>query len=72
LKNLFVGSNKKGYLEKAIHEDRGIFIPAAESHGLWLWMNALSFGRDVAPLGRQSGATSFARGAPLNNITPLI
>ncbi len=26
------------------------FTPAAESHGLWPWMNA--FGRDVAPLGR--------------------
>jgi hypothetical protein len=26
--------------------------PAAESHGLWQWMNAPTFGRDVAPLGR--------------------
>jgi hypothetical protein len=26
--------------------------PAAESHGLWPWMNAPSFGRDVAPQGR--------------------
>jgi hypothetical protein len=25
--------------------------PAAESHGLWPWMNAPTFGRDVAPLG---------------------
>jgi hypothetical protein len=39
--------------------------PAAESHGLWPWMNARTFGRDVAPHGRWSGATSFARGAPL-------
>jgi len=38
--------------------------PAAESHGLWPWMNAPTFGRDVAPLGRQSGTTGFARGAP--------
>jgi hypothetical protein len=28
------------------------FTPAAESHGLWPWMNAPTFGRDVAPLGR--------------------
>jgi hypothetical protein len=28
------------------------FTPAAESHGLWPWMNALTFGRDVAPHGR--------------------
>jgi len=26
--------------------------PAAKSHGLWPWMNAQAFGRDVAPLGR--------------------
>ena len=42
----------------------GTFTPAAESHGLWPWMNAPTFGRDVAPLGRYSGATGFARGAP--------
>jgi hypothetical protein len=29
-----------------------IFTPAAESHGLWPWMNAPTFDRDVAPLGR--------------------
>jgi len=28
-----------------------IFTPAAESHGLWPWMHAPTFGRDVAPLG---------------------
>jgi len=41
------------------------FTPAAEGHGLWPWMNASAFGRDVAPLGRELGATGFARGAPL-------
>jgi hypothetical protein len=41
------------------------FTPAAESHGLWPWMNAPTFGRDVAPHGSRSGATGFARGAPL-------
>jgi hypothetical protein len=30
-----------------------IFTPAAEGHGLWPWMNAPAFGRDVAPLGRR-------------------
>ena len=39
--------------------------PAAEGHGLCPWMNAPAFGRDVAPLGRESGATGYARGAPL-------
>jgi len=28
------------------------FTPAAESHGLWPWVNARTFGRDVAPHGR--------------------
>jgi len=42
----------------------GDLTPAAKSHGLWPWMNPPTFGRDVAPLGRQSGATSFARVAP--------
>jgi len=42
------------------------FTPAAESHGLWPWMNAPAFGRDVAPPGRKVGATGFARGAPLD------
>jgi hypothetical protein len=28
-------------------------LPAAEGHGLWPWMNAPAFRRDVAPLGRQ-------------------
>jgi hypothetical protein len=41
-----------------------IFTPAAESHGLWPWMNAPAFGRDVVPPGRKGGATGFARGAP--------
>jgi hypothetical protein len=41
-----------------------LFTPAAESHGLWPWMNAPTFGRDVAPHGRRLGATGFARGAP--------
>jgi hypothetical protein len=40
------------------------FTPAAESHGLWPWMNARTFGRDVAQLGRSSGATGLSRGAP--------
>ena len=40
------------------------FTPAAEGHGLWPWMNAQALGRDVAPLGREVGATGFARGAP--------
>ena len=31
------------------------FTPAAEGHGLWPWMNAPAFGRDVAPLGREVG-----------------
>jgi hypothetical protein len=48
------------------------FTPAAESHGLWPWMNAPALGRDVAPLGRSLGATSFARGAPLSeNLLPV-
>jgi len=42
------------------------FTPAAESHGLWPWMNAPALGRDVAPLGRSLGATGFDRGAPLS------
>jgi predicted nucleic acid-binding protein len=44
----------------------GFFAPAAEGHGLWPWMNAPAFGRDVAPLGREVGATGFARRAPLD------
>jgi hypothetical protein len=43
-----------------------VVTPAAEGHGLWPWMNAPAFGRDVAPLGREVGATGFARGAPQN------
>jgi len=43
---------------------RGQFTPAAGIHGLWPWMDAPTFGRDVAPLGHQSGATGFVRGAP--------
>jgi hypothetical protein len=41
-----------------------VFTPAEESHGLWLWMNAQTFGRGVASLRRQSVDTGFARGAP--------
>jgi hypothetical protein len=41
------------------------FTPAAEGHGLWPWMNASrQWTGDVAPLGREVGATDFARGAP--------
>lgn len=40
------------------------FTPAVESHGLWPWMNEPTFGRDVAPNGRWSGAAGFTRGAP--------
>ena len=32
-----------------------LFTPAAEGHGLCPWMNAPTFGRDVAPLGREEG-----------------
>jgi len=32
-----------------------LVTPAAEGHGLWPWMNAPAFGRDVAPLGREVG-----------------
>ena len=38
--------------------------PAAEGHGLCPWMNAPTYGRDVAPPGREDGATGYARGAP--------
>jgi hypothetical protein len=37
---LFVKGGKEG------------FTPAAESHGLWPWMNAPTLGRDVAPFER--------------------
>jgi len=47
------------------------FPPAAESHGLWPWMNAPALGRDVVPLGRSLGGTGFARGAPLPDASPL-
>ena len=47
------------------------FTPAAEGHGLWPWMNAPAFGRDVAPLGREVGATGFARGAPRTSFSKL-
>ena len=46
------------------------FTPAAEGHGLCPWMNAPAFGRDVAPLGREVGATGYARGAPLSYRAP--
>jgi hypothetical protein len=37
----------------ALHDHaKARFTPAAESHGLWPWLNAPTFGRDVAPLGR--------------------
>jgi len=39
--------------------------PAGESHGPWPRMNMPTFGRDVAPFGRESGTTGFARGASL-------
>jgi hypothetical protein len=59
------GVKKEDYsVDKTLTEGAPNFTPAAESHGLWPWMNAPTFGRDVAPLGRQSGATRFARGAP--------
>jgi len=32
---------------------------------------ATAFGRDVAPLGREVGATGFARGAPQSKLMPL-
>jgi hypothetical protein len=43
-----------------------VITPAAEGHGLCPWMNAPAFGRDVAPLGREDGATGYAREAPHN------
>jgi hypothetical protein len=52
--------------EQILRASRMYFTPAAESHGLWPWMNAPTFGRDVAPLGRWSGATGSACGAPLH------
>jgi len=47
--------------------DRPEFTPAAESLSRFKRerMNAPTFGRDVAPLGCQSGTMGFARGAPL-------
>ena len=42
------------------------FTPAAESHGLWPWMNAPTFGRDVAPQGRWSGAIPILIGVGLH------
>jgi hypothetical protein len=50
--------------ENRVSACRNYFTPAAESHGLWPWMNAPALGRDVARLGRSLGATGFARGAP--------
>jgi hypothetical protein len=44
------------------------FTPAAESHGLWPWVNAPALGRDVAPLGHSLGATGFARGGPQDSL----
>ena len=35
------------------------FTPAAEGHGLCPWMNAPTFGRDVAPLGRKVGCNGL-------------
>jgi hypothetical protein len=46
--------------------------PAAEVHGLWPWMNAPTFGRDVAPRGRQLGATGFAVGLHLKTSICLV
>ncbi len=69
-KSLFPRINPKNsiYFQSIVKGNcEGIFTPAAESHGLWPWMNAPTFGRDVAPLGRYSGATGFARGALLSS-----
>jgi len=46
---------------------REYFTPAEEGRGLWPWMNAPAFGRNVAPPGLKVDATGFARGAPLVN-----
>jgi len=47
-------TNSKTYetLKQVQGDKLGLFTPAAESHGLWPRMNAPTFGRDVAPLGR--------------------
>ena len=53
-------------------KSKGPLTPAAEGHGLWPWMNASrQWTGDVAPLGREVGATGFARGAPLLGKTIL-
>jgi hypothetical protein len=43
-----------------------MFTPAEECHGLWPWMNALAFGRDLAPHGRELGATPIFIGVMLH------
>jgi hypothetical protein len=43
------------------------FTPAAEGHGLCPWMNALAFGRDVAPLGREEGCHGLCPWGSTNN-----
>jgi hypothetical protein len=44
------------------------FAPAAEDHGLCPWVNAPTFGRNVAPLGRNVIATGYGRGVPQSAI----
>jgi hypothetical protein len=48
-------SKPRGLLNRAkyvFYDWKGsIFNPAAESHGLWPWMHAPTFGRHVAALG---------------------
>lgn len=43
------GSQQKNGVSKNVENP---LTPAAEGHGLWPWMNARAFGRDVAPQGR--------------------
>jgi len=54
--SLFILENKvngKKMIRQLWNESLRVkFAPAAESHGLWPWMNAPTFGRDVTPLGR--------------------
>jgi len=46
-------AGRQGALPSA--QSEMIVTPAEEGHGLCPWMNALAFGRDVAPLGREVG-----------------
>src|SRR5512135_676683 len=64
-----VFSRRSMHAPPSVEEVRNsCFTPAAEGHGLCPWMNAPAFGRDVAPLGREEGATGYARGAPQRGI----